>query len=155
MQEHIETVGILVLKGVVLPIVGLAVTWASLRLPQWIKAKVKNESVAGVLDRLSLLAFNVVQEVQQTFVSNLENPTPEQLRLALDKALEALKAHLGPKGLQELKDVLGLDGDTAIERLIITFIESAVHSLKLAPKPAVGALVATDSATVVVPPSAS
>lgn len=141
MQEHVETIGILVLKGVVLPVIGLLVTWASLKLPQWVKAKVKNESVSGVLERLSLLAMNVVMEVQQTFVSTLKEPTTEQLKEARDKAIAALKAHLGPKGLQELKDVLGLDGDTALERLIITFIESAVHTLKLTPRPVSGAVI--------------
>lgn len=135
MQEHLETVGILVLKGVVLPIIGLLVTWASLKLPEWVKAKVKNESVEGVLMRLTTLAFTVVQEVQQTFVSNLTSPTPEQLKEARDKALAALKTYLGPKGLEELKKVLGLDGDTAVERLLITFIESAVHNLKTGPQP--------------------
>lgn len=141
MQEQIETVGILILKGVVLPVVGLIVTYASLKLPQWIKTKVKNQSAEGVLERLSLLAMNVVMEVQQTFVSTLVDPTPEQLKEALAKALASLKAHLGPKGLKELEDVLGLDGDTAVERLIITFLESAVHTLKMSPAPIAGALV--------------
>ncbi len=135
MQDQLETIGILVFKGVVLPIVGLIVAWASLRLPQWVKTKVKNESVAGVLERLTTLAFTVVQEVQQTFVSNLDKPTTEQLAVARDKAIAALKTYLGPKGIEELKKVLGLDGDTAVERLIITFIESAVHNLKASPQP--------------------
>lgn len=135
MQEQVETVGILIIKGVVLPVVGLIIMWASLRLPAWVKAKVQNESVAGVLERLMTLAFTVVQEVQQTFVSNLNEPTTEQLTIARDKAIASLKAYLGPKGIEELKKVLGLDGDTAVERLIITFIESAVHNLKMSPKP--------------------
>jgi hypothetical protein len=140
MQEQVETVGILILKGVVLPVIGIIVMWASLKLPQWVKAKVQNESVAGVLERLMTLAFTVVQEVQQTFVSNLTEPTTEQLAVARDKAVTSLKAYLGPKGIEELKKVLGLDGDTAVERLIITFIESAVHNLKATPKPLSGTL---------------
>lgn len=151
MQEQVETIGILILKGVVLPVVGLIIMWASLKLPQWVKAKVKNESVAGVLERLTMLAFTVVQEVQQTFVSNLTEPTAEQLAAARDKAIAALKSYLGPKGIEELKKVLGLDGDTAVERLIITFIESAVHNLKSAPKPISGMLLETATTEKVIP----
>lgn len=132
MQEQLETVGILILKGVVLPVVGLLVTWASLKLPTWISAKVKNESVAGVLARLSALAFTVVTEVQQTFVSTLKDPTPEQLKEALDRALASLKTYLGPKGIKELMTVLGLENEAAADKLITTYIEASVHSLKMA-----------------------
>lgn len=130
MPVEIETFGILVLKGVVLPVVGLLVTWASLKLPMWIKAKVNNESIEGVLTRLSSLAFTVVQEVQQTFVSALADPTSEHLKEARDKAIATLKSHLGPKGLVEIRNVLKLADDEAVDRLIISFIESAVLMLK-------------------------
>lgn len=138
MQDQIETIGMLVIKGVVLPLVGLFVTWASMMLPAWIKAKVKNESVAGVLERLSTLAFTVVTEVQQTVVSVLgDKATVEQLKAARDQAITTLKAHLGPKGIKELMDVLGIKTDEALDKLIVTYIESAVHNLKLTPKPGV------------------
>lgn len=130
MQDQIETFGILIVKGVVLPLVGLFVAWASMKLPAWINTKVKNESVAGVLARLTNLAFTVVQEVQQTVVSRLgDKATMEELKGARDLALATLKAHLGVKGLKELELVLGLDGSSAVEKLLITFIESAVHNL--------------------------
>lgn len=130
MQDQIETIGMLIVKGVVLPLVGLFVAWASMMLPAWIKAKVKNESVAGVLERLTSLAFTVVQEIQQTVVSGLgDKATVEELKAARDRAIETLKAHLGPKGLKELMTVLGLADSAAVEKLLITFIESAVHNL--------------------------
>lgn len=130
MQNQIETIGMLIGKGVVLPLVGLFVAWASMMLPAWIKAKVKNEATAGVLARLTQLAFNVVQEIQQTIVSGLgDRATVAQLESARDQALATLKSHLGEKGLKELMDVLGLADNAALERLLITFIESAVHNL--------------------------
>lgn len=136
MQDQIETVGMLVVKGVVLPLVGLFVTWASMMLPAWIKAKVKNESVAGVLERLTMLAFTVVTEIQQTVVSGLgQKATAEELKAARDRAIATIKSHLGPQGVKELMGVLGLKSEDAVEKLIITYIESAVHSLKQAPKP--------------------
>jgi len=146
MQDQIETIGMLIVKGVVLPLVGLFIAWASMMLPAWVKAKVKNESVAGVLSRFTSLAFTVVTEVQQTIVSGLgDKATVEELRKARDQAIATLKTHLGPKGIKELMDVLGIKTDEAFDKLVITYIESAVHNLKLAPKP--GALLETTTST--------
>ncbi len=132
MQDQIESIGMLLIKGVLLPIVGLAITAASLWLPSWIKSKVKNESVAGVLDRLSTLTFAVVSEVQQTVVSGLGGKaTTAELLAARDRALATLKTHLGPKGLKELQTVLGVEAGEAVDKLLVTYIESAVHEIKI------------------------
>ena len=144
MQDQIETIGMLIVKGVVLPLIGLFVAWASAKLPALINARVKNESVAGVLDRLSALAFTVVTEVQQTVVSGLgDKATVDELKKARDQAIATLKTHLGEKGIKELMDVLGIKTPDAVEKLLITYIESAVHNLKTAPKPAVLEAIAT------------
>jgi hypothetical protein len=131
MQDQIETIGMLIVKGVVLPLVGLFVAWASAKLPALISARVKNESVAGVLDRLTQLAFTVVTEVQQTVVSGLgDKANAEALRGARDQAITTLKGHLGPQGIKELTTVLGIKTSDAVDKLIVTYIESAVHNLK-------------------------
>lgn len=131
MQDQIETIGMLIVKGVVLPLVGLFITWASMQLPALIKAKVKNESVAGVLDRLTQLAFTVVTEVQQTVVSGLgDKANTEALKGARDQAITTLKGHLGPKGIKELTTVLGIQTSEALDKMIVSYIESAVHNLK-------------------------
>jgi hypothetical protein len=131
MQDQIETIGMLIVKGVLLPIVGIAVTAASLWLPLWIKSKVKNESIAGVLERLSTLTFAVVTEVQQTLISGLGGKaTQAELLAARDRALATVKAHLGPKGIKELMTVLGIETTDAFDKLVVTFIESAVHHVK-------------------------
>lgn len=136
MQDQIETIGMLLVKGVLLPIIGLAITAASLWLPSWVKSKVKNESIAGVLERLTMLAFTVVTEIQQTVVSSLgPKANAEALKAARDQAIATVKGHLGPKGVKELMNVLGIKTNDAFDKLIVTFIESAVHNLKLAPKP--------------------
>lgn len=140
MQDQIESLGMLMIKGVILPLVSLFVAWASMKLPALVQAKVKNETVAGVLDRLHQLVFNVVQEIQQTVVSSLgDKANGDALKAARDQALATIKSHLGPKGIKELEVVLGLDGNPAVERLIVTFIESSVFNLKqsaAAPAPA-------------------
>lgn len=146
MQDQIETIGMLIVKGVVLPLVGLFIAWASMMLPAWIKAKVKNESVAGVLERLTHLAFSVVTEIQQTIVSGLgDKATAEELKKARDQAIATLRSHLGEKGLKEIMTVLGLADSSALDKLLITFIESAVHNL---PKTLMaGALMETKTTT--------
>jgi hypothetical protein len=137
MQDQIETIGMLIVKGVVLPLVGLFVAWASARLPALIAAHVKNTSVAGVLERLSSLAFSVVTEVEQTVIANLGDKADKAALLAArDQALATLKSHLGEKGLQEIEDVLGLKDQDAVIKLLITFIESAVHNMGPSPTPA-------------------
>lgn len=147
MQDQIETFGMLFFKGIVLPLFGLFMTWASMQLPKLIAARVKNESVAGVLDRLTALVFTVVTEVQQTVVSGLGDKADEAaLMKARDQAIATVKAHLGDKGIKELMAVLGLKNDDAVTKLIITFIESAVHNLK-APKAPEAVAVATATTT--------
>lgn len=131
MQDQIETIGMLMIKGVLVPVMIAFLTWASAHVPAWIAAKVNNTRVAGVLERLSQLAFQVVQEVQQTVVSKLgDKATEAELLAARDQALATLKSHLGDKGLQEIETVLGLQDQDAVIKMLITFIESAVHSLK-------------------------
>ena len=130
MQDQIETIGMLIIKGVVLPLVGIFVTWASLKLPALINAHVKNTSAEGVLDRLATLAFSVVTEIEQTVIAKLGDKADKaSLLAARDQAIATLKSHLGEKGLKEIEDVLGLKDQSAVDKMIITFIESAVHNL--------------------------
>lgn len=131
MQDQIETIGMLIIKGIVLPLIGLALTWASAHLPAWIASKVKNQRAAGVLDRLGTLAFTVVAEVEQTVISGLKGrATLADLMGARDQAIATLKSHLGDTGLKEIQTVLGLNDANAVDKLIISFIEAAVHTLE-------------------------
>lgn len=131
MQDQIETFGMLLIKGVVAPALTALLAWATVQLSGWIKAKVRNEKVAGVLDRLRELAFHVVQEVQQTIVSALPDTADKgALLVARDQALATLKSHLGEKGLRELMEVFGLKDEDAVVRMLLSYIESAVMTMK-------------------------
>lgn len=126
----------LLIKGVLLPLIGIFLAWASVKLPAWIGTHVKNASVAGVLERLSTLVMTVVTEVEQTVVSNLgDKADAAALLAARDQAIATVKSHLGDKGLQEIETVLGLKDQDAVIKLIISYIESAVYTLKLEPLP--------------------
>lgn len=133
MTDMIETIGMMLLKGIVLPAFGLLVTWSSVHLSMWLASKVKNERVRGILTRLEDLTFTVVKEMQQTVVDKLgDKADAAMLAAARDQAIAVLKSHLGPQGLQEMEKVLGLENQDAVIKLIISYIESAVHSAKQA-----------------------
>jgi hypothetical protein len=149
MQDLIETVGMLVIKGVVVPLIGIFMMWATAHLPAWLKSKTTNERAAGILERLGQLAMAVVQETEQTVISKLGDKTDEAALLAArDAALMSLKSHLGDKGLKELEVVFGLENQDAVIKMLITFIEQAVHTLKTSKATPVAA------ATIVATPAA-
>ena len=117
------------------PLVLGAITWVAARLAQYITAKVKNEYLRGVLVRLDDTVVSVVREIHQVTVdalkaSSVDGKIPPGAREAIrNAALTTIRSHLGVKGLGDLARVLGLDG-TAVDRLIGTKVEAAVHDLK-------------------------
>lgn len=137
MQDQIETFGMMLVKGVIAPAFALLVTWVAAHLGAWIRSKARNDAVTGVLDRLAQLAINVVQEVQQTVVSALPDKADKAALLAArDQAVATLKSHLGDKGIRELMTVLGLKSDEEIVKLLLSYVESSVLTLKTsAPTP--------------------
>jgi hypothetical protein len=121
-----------VLSPVIVALLGLLAK----KLVELIDARVKNETIRGILQRLDQVALAVVTEIQQTVVDNLDPNAPKaSLLKARDAAVANLKALLGKKGLDDIKRILGF-GDQDLERLLTTFIESKVHELKTS-KPAV------------------
>jgi hypothetical protein len=103
----------------------------------------------------------VVQETEQTVVAKLgDKADADSLRAARDSALASLKSHLGDKGLKELETVFGLENQDAVIKMLITFIEQAVHTLgiqqtAMATEAASKTSTSSASTTVVVPPPAA
>lgn len=149
MQEQIETFGMTLIKGVIAPAFLAFLTWAAAKLGAWIRTKVRNETAAGILDRLSQLAIIVVQEVEQTVVSALPDRADKAaLLVARDQAITTLKSHLGEKGLRELMTVLGLKNDAAVDKILLSHIESSVLSLRMQNGPVTTAVLKADGASV-------
>lgn len=147
MQDQIEMFGMMLIKGVLAPAILAFLAWASAHLGAWIRSKVRNETVSGVLDRLSQLAINVVQEIEQTVVSSLPDTANKAALLAArDQALATLRSHLGEKGLRELMTVLGLKDDDAVVKLLLSYIESSVLMLKMQNGPVTTTVVKTEPA---------
>lgn len=119
------------------PILMAALTYAAARLSLYIQAKTKNEWLKGALVRLDDAVVTVVREIQQTVVDAIKAAnadgkiTPAEITEIKEAALKAVKTHLGTKGLLELAKILGLS-DGALDGLITSKIEAAVHDLKAA-----------------------
>lgn len=124
------------------PLLIAALTWGAAKLAQFIKAKVENEYLAGVLVRLEDAVLTVVKSLQQTTVDAIKlanadgQLTDEEKEAIKQAAVAALKSYIGAKGLALVGKVLGL-GDGALDQFLGDKIEAAVHDLK-ADKAAIG-----------------
>lgn len=137
------TIGLKILE-ILSPLLLAALTWASVKLAELVRAKVKNEYLKGVLVRLDDAVFTAVKDLQQTVVDQIKAAsadgkiTDDEKKEIKRRALEAVKAHLGVKGLSEVGTILGLGGG-AVESLLSSKVEAAVHDLRratpAAPKP--------------------
>ena len=119
------------------PLLLAALTWVAAKAAQYIAARVKNEYVRGALVRLDDAVLAVVREVQQVTVEAIKSGsadgklTPDERARVKQAAIDSVKSHLGMKGIAELAKILGLEGG-AIEKLLSTRVEAAVHDLRIA-----------------------
>jgi len=112
------------------PLVVIGIGLAVNELKKWMASRVKNERARGILERLADASVTVVAEVEQTVRSKTKDlPARERANAAKEAAIASLKSHLGPKGLIELQQVLGLSG-LGLESVLSSKIEAQVHQAK-------------------------
>jgi len=138
MKEQMAALGIEALKALS-PVILALIGWIGVRLNQYIAAKVKNEKMQGMLSRLNDVAVDAVKEVEQTFMGALEKPTKEDMTKAKDMALASIKTHMGQRGLNEMKKVMGIANEGDLEKMLLSLLESRVLDLKMAKKSIGGA----------------
>jgi len=125
---------------VLVPFTVMGVHWLGSRAGDLIRAKVDNEALRGVLLRLNDAVVTAVKDLEQTLVDQVKAAAEdgrisrEERRRIKDKAVRHVKSYLGPTGLKELKDVLGL-WDLAVEDFIGSKVEAAVLDLRRAGAP--------------------
>jgi hypothetical protein len=125
------------------PVLLAALTWAAAKLAELIRAKVKNEYLRGVLVRLDDVVFTAVKDLQQRTVDEIKAAVADGKITEAEKerikrqAIASVKSHLGVKGLSELAKVLGLEDD-ALDGLLSSKVEAAVHDIRRASKSANG-----------------
>ena len=110
----------------------LALMWVAKKYGLMVDTQVKNDTVNGILQRLGEAAFRVVREVQQTVVDVLSEGewNAEKAKEVRALAIAKLKEYLGPKGVLEAMDILGLNA-AGLENLFGTLIEAEVHDMKV------------------------
>ena len=125
------------------PVLLAAVTWAAAKLAQLIRAKVQNEYLKGVLVRLDDAVFTAVKDLQQSVVEQIKavstdgKITDDEKRQIKERAVATVKSHIGTKGLAEVAKILGLGG-SALETLLSSKVEAAVHDLRQSADAATG-----------------
>jgi len=111
---------------------------------------VKNEQLKAVLLRLDDVVLAAVREAQQVLVDKLKATsadgalTPDQRTQAKQAALDSAKSQLGATGLAEVSKTFGLES-AAVDKLLSTRVEAAVHHLEVQSRPALGPGTAGDA----------
>lgn len=112
----------------ILSLIGIIVTGLGLVITHLINKYVKNDTVRGYLNELREIVFDVVQEVQQTYVEEMKAKgffNKEAQQHACEMALHIIENSLS----KELKAWLDKTYPDAQE-FIITLIESTICSMK-------------------------
>lgn len=114
------------------PVLLLIISWISLELRRMISQKIRNDSTRLFLLYLDDSIFHAVQEVEQTIVKQIREAnadgkiTVEEKQKIKQTALDSVKNHIGPKGIETIAKELGaLD----VDKFLSTRIESTVFSL--------------------------
>jgi hypothetical protein len=116
-----------------LPVFGAVLTALALDLKKLIQAHVKNVVTSGILARLDDFVLTVVLGLNQTVVDDLKSAQGGKLTQAQkvqvkNDALTRLKLLLGPQGLADLSQVLGLN-DSSLEFALTSKLEAKVGSV--------------------------
>lgn len=112
----------------ILSLIGIIVTGLGLVITHLINKYVKNDTVRGYLNELREIVFDVVQEVQQTYVEEMKAKgffNKEAQQHACEMALHIIENSLS----KELKAWLDKTYPDA-QQFIITLIESTICSMK-------------------------
>jgi prepilin signal peptidase PulO-like enzyme (type II secretory pathway) len=121
-------------------LLGSGLVWLVAKLSTWIKTKIGNEALGGILARVNETLGNLVVEANQTVVNGLkaakdpDSPggtklTDEEARQIKKEVLAQFKDLWGAKGLALLAKILGFTSDKT-ESFLSSKIEALVEKEK-------------------------
>ena|SRR3990167_3132909 len=124
-----EALLVLLVKSMLPIILG----WVGLRFDQFVRSKVKNEKLAGLLTRMDDAVGKAVLSVSQTFVDGIDRDKDGKISKAeageaRKRAVDEAKNQLGPSGWAEWVALLG--GENKATEAIGARVEAAVKSAK-------------------------
>jgi hypothetical protein len=117
------------------PLLVAALTWVAAKLAAYIRSKVENEYLRGVLVRLDEAVITAVKDLQQTTVAEIKKASAdgkidhEEKASIKAAALSNVKSYLGMRGVETLGEVLGLS-EGALDRFLGSKVEAAVHDIR-------------------------
>ena len=117
------------------PVFLLALSWLSVQLSALITARIKNERIRAVLQRLDDAVFTAVREVEQVLVVSLKTASVDGTLGIVERAevkaaaAKAVRAYMGTRGWLEVGVTLGLSNDE-LERMLAARVEAAVYDLR-------------------------
>jgi hypothetical protein len=118
------------------PLILAGLTYLAATLALAIRNKVKNAYLQETLVRLNDTAFDVVMEFEQTMVNEYREAAKdgkldaEEVAEIKAHALGKLKNHFGPKGLDELRKILGFDSQKKFDEFLSGKLESQLRQMK-------------------------
>lgn len=122
------------------PVLMTVLTWASVKAGLWIKAKVQNETYAGMLTRLNETLLTLVRDAEQTAVAAIkvgrapdspggEKLTPQEAHMVKQAVVDKFKKLWGEEGLRLLMKILGLDSGS-----LDTWLNAKIEAMVVAEK---------------------
>ena len=123
-----------------------AIVWLTTKGSAWIKTKINNETVGGIVSRFMESIGSAVRCVNQTIKDEIlkaKDPkstggvkiTESEAKKLKDAVWESLKSEYGGMdGISKLLGVIGITGDSGVKKWIDDRIESAVNTAKLEEK---------------------
>lgn len=115
------------------PVITLLASFLSLKLTKWLDAKIKDQELKQVVDKLNVVIPDVVKDIEQSFVSkeksNSDKLTPEAACQAKNMAVEKVKQQIGERGMGEIKQALNIS-DSRANSLIASKVEARVFDLR-------------------------
>ena len=96
-----------------------------------IKQQVQSKKIGDILIRLSYALETAINEVAQVYTDELKHAsedgvlTDAEKARALELALDSVKSYLGPRGIKELLEILGIEID-ALDQWLSRRIEGQI-----------------------------
>ena len=124
------------LVEILTPVLLALSAWVASELSRWLRTRIRNEQVQAATDRALHVTEVAVAEVAQTFVSSLKEHaldgklSKEEAQIAVSQAVAIAKTHLGERGVQEVKQVLGFNSDNDLVKYLVSLIEAQISSVK-------------------------
>lgn len=121
---------------IVTPLLAVLLLWGSGELIRLVRQNVKNERLRSALERATHLVEVSVAEVEQRFVGSLKEQaadgklTDYEASIALKNALDTVKSHLGPRGIAELREVIGDGTEESLVAYLVSLIEAQIAKSK-------------------------